>query len=165
MTPNSISSFVLTPHCECGAILDWQRSIDPNVRQFYSREQAIAGLAQKLGRRPNEFEILEHLAIADHTDRRASSIDEIRRSQAARDRQEFVRDSLRSQSMVGSLNDLSPLLKGLNQTERMIVLLYFVEDCTMKQIGKELGISESRVSQCMTQILPRLRESYERAAA
>lgn len=47
--------------------------------------------------------------------------------------------------------------RGLNQTELLIVLRYFVDECTMKQIGEELGISESRVSQRLTQVCDRLR--------
>lgn len=147
-----------------GAIVDWQRSIDPNVRHFYRQQKAIEGLVQKLGRRVNEYEILEHLAIGNHQNRHPQSID-VTRSYSDGYREETLRDSIKSRSEQGSLSDLSPMLRGLSQSERLMVLLYVIEECTMKQIGKELGISESRVSQCMSKILPRLRESYERAAA
>lgn len=46
--------------------------------------------------------------------------------------------------------------KGLNRTERLIVILYYYEELTMKQIGKAVGLSESRVSQVHGSILRRL---------
>jgi RNA polymerase sigma factor (sigma-70 family) len=48
------------------------------------------------------------------------------------------------------------LIKGLARIDRIIVTLFFQEDCTMKEIAGSLGLSESRVSQRMSQLLPRL---------
>ena len=42
---------------------------------------------------------------------------------------------------------LNRALSLLTQRERMVVSLYYEQDMTMKQIGDELGIDESRVSQ------------------
>ena len=45
-------------------------------------------------------------------------------------------------------NDLMRLVtKGLNRNERLIIILYYYEELTMKEIGGLLGINESRVSQ------------------
>ena len=41
-------------------------------------------------------------------------------------------------------------LRGLRKTERIILLLYYLDGKTMVQIGESLGLSESRVSQVMT---------------
>lgn len=56
------------------------------------------------------------------------------------------------------------LLRGFSGRERLLVIEYFVLGWTMKQIGRDLAISESRVSQMMTQLLDRLRrlEASER---
>ena len=36
--------------------------------------------------------------------------------------------------------------KGLNRNERLIIILYYYEEMTMKEIGATLDLSESRVS-------------------
>ena len=41
-------------------------------------------------------------------------------------------------------------LRGLRKTERIILLLYYLDGKTMVQIGESLGLSESRVSQVVT---------------
>ena len=55
--------------------------------------------------------------------------------------------------------DLKDLItRGLNQKERLIIVLYYYEQLTMKEIGQTLGLSESRVSQMHAAILLRLRK-------
>ena len=44
--------------------------------------------------------------------------------------------------------DLKELMtKGLSRAERLIIILYYFEEMTMKEIGLTLDLSESRVSQ------------------
>ena len=50
--------------------------------------------------------------------------------------------------------------KGLNKTERMIVIMYYYEDMTMREIGAALDISESRVSQMHSAIVERMKKMY-----
>ena len=51
-------------------------------------------------------------------------------------------------------SDLLPvLLRGLSKIEKIIVILYVHEERTMKEIGTEVGLSESRVSQLFTNSL------------
>jgi RNA polymerase sigma factor for flagellar operon FliA len=45
----------------------------------------------------------------------------------------------------------------LTRAERMIVVLYYYEEMTMKEIGLTLDLSESRVSQMHSSILARLK--------
>ena len=53
--------------------------------------------------------------------------------------------------------DLMKLVtKGLNRNERLIMILYYYEEQTMKEIGATLGLSESRVSQMHSSIVARL---------
>ncbi|HJZ91449.1 MAG TPA: sigma-70 family RNA polymerase sigma factor, partial [Gemmataceae bacterium] len=53
--------------------------------------------------------------------------------------------------------DLMKLVtKGLNRNERLIIILYYYEDMTMKEIGATLDLSESRVSQMHSSIVARL---------
>jgi RNA polymerase sigma factor for flagellar operon FliA len=60
------------------------------------------------------------------------------------------------------LKDLSDhLMTALTHREKMVILLYYVEDLSMKEIGKILNISESRVSQIRTTTLTKLRAKVE----
>lgn len=47
--------------------------------------------------------------------------------------------------------------RGLSQSERLIIWLYYFESLTMKEIGQTLGICEGRVSQIHALLLERLR--------
>ena len=54
--------------------------------------------------------------------------------------------------------DLKSLLtKGLSRAERLIIVLYYYEEMTMKEIGATLDLSESRVSQMHSSIVARLK--------
>lgn len=45
----------------------------------------------------------------------------------------------------------------MSQRDRLIIIMYYYESMTMKQIGESLGISESRVSQIQKKIIERLK--------
>ena len=47
--------------------------------------------------------------------------------------------------------------KGLNRNERLIIILYYYEELTMKEIGLTLGVVESRVSRIHSSAVLRLR--------
>ena len=57
------------------------------------------------------------------------------------------------------LNNL--LKKGLSVTEKLILTLYYFEELTMKDIGRTLALSESRVSQLHSSILARLKSQLQ----
>jgi RNA polymerase sigma factor for flagellar operon FliA len=48
-------------------------------------------------------------------------------------------------------------LAGCNRAERLLLILYYHEQLTMKQIGRSLGLSESRISQLHSALVERLR--------
>lgn len=50
------------------------------------------------------------------------------------------------------------LLRGMNRRERLLVILYYWENLSMKQIGELLDLSESRVSQLHDALLKRQRQ-------
>ena len=52
---------------------------------------------------------------------------------------------------------LANAIDGLQENEKMIVSLYYYDELTLKEIGKLLGISESRVSQLHTRALLKLK--------
>ena len=47
--------------------------------------------------------------------------------------------------------------RGLSKSERLIIILYYYEELTMKEVGETLGLSESRVSQMHKELIARLR--------
>jgi RNA polymerase sigma factor for flagellar operon FliA len=58
--------------------------------------------------------------------------------------------------------DLKNLLtKGLTRAERLILILYYYEEMTMKEIGATLDLSESRVSQMHSSIVARLKAQMD----
>jgi RNA polymerase sigma factor for flagellar operon FliA len=63
------------------------------------------------------------------------------------------------------IDGLKSLLVGANKVERLVVLGYYWQDQTMKQIGESLGLSESRISQIHTNLIARLRERLEARAS
>jgi RNA polymerase sigma factor for flagellar operon FliA len=48
------------------------------------------------------------------------------------------------------------VVKGLSRRHRLIVLLYYYEDMSMREIGESLGMSESRISQVHATVIERL---------
>jgi len=54
-------------------------------------------------------------------------------------------------------------LKQLPERERMVMTLYYYEELTFKEIGKTLGISESRVSQIHSEVIDKVKELFRKA--
>ena len=52
------------------------------------------------------------------------------------------------------------LTRGFSRRDRLIVILYYYEEMTMRQIGQTIGWSESRVSQRLDSIIGRLRARF-----
>jgi RNA polymerase sigma factor for flagellar operon FliA len=46
----------------------------------------------------------------------------------------------------------------MNEKERLVIILYYYEEMTMKEIGRVLGLSESRISQMHASVLLRLKK-------
>jgi RNA polymerase sigma factor for flagellar operon FliA len=57
---------------------------------------------------------------------------------------------------------LSTAIDTLPKKERLVVSLYYFDELTMKEIGKVLGVNESRVSQLHTKAMLRLRTKLRR---
>lgn len=59
------------------------------------------------------------------------------------------------ESSLRKMDVLRLALRGCNRNERLILLLYYYEGMTMKEIGEYLDLSESRISQMHTVIVER----------
>ena len=56
------------------------------------------------------------------------------------------------------------ITKELSLRERLIMILYYFEELTMREIGLALDLSESRVCQLHSRIINRLRSKLSRRA-
>jgi RNA polymerase sigma factor for flagellar operon FliA len=136
-------------------------SIYAQVEQKLGRPASIEDIAEELELEVNEVEnILTQLECIP-----IISLEEI-----GPDPQEEVKRAITHQ-LLGirggdplSLINLEQIKKAIAQAvdqlsykEKMVVSLYYYEELTMKEIGKVLDITQSRVSQLHTQALLRLR--------
>lgn len=162
-----------------GAVLDELRSMDWVPRLVRSRsskiDQARNALEMRLGRKPTEDEISEHLGVDQEElkkilrDGSAVSISSLSRTCYQTDSSKEVReiDVVQDERQSNPLSEIQRrdlkniITKGLSRAERLIVILYYYEEMTMKEIGLTLDLSESRVSQMHSSILARLKAQMQ----
>jgi RNA polymerase sigma factor for flagellar operon FliA len=158
-----------------GAILDELRSMDWVPRLVRSRahklDAASKQLEVELGRAPTHDEIAKRLKVSmgefEKMAKDASAVGLVSLSRkwfetdSNKDVREIdVLEDKRGADPVREIQrkDLKELMtKGLSRAERLIIILYYFEEMTMKEIGATLDLSESRVSQMHSSILARLR--------
>jgi RNA polymerase sigma factor for flagellar operon FliA len=161
-----------------GAIFDELRQIDwvpRSVRQKTREiESAISSLEAQLGRTATDQEIAESLGMNEDeylkTIQKISgtsilSLNDIWFSGDDKDRVSIV-DSIEAPSslnpdvMVEKEAIRQVIIAAINELpdkEKKILILYYYEDLTLKDIGRVLEVTESRVSQLHTKAILRLR--------
>jgi len=158
-----------------GAILDELRSMDWVPRLVRARAHQVAkathALELNLGRKPEEEELAQELNVDmeefNRLQRDAKAVGLVslstRCNEGDSDKDICEIDVIKDQRSEDPLieaqkRDLKNLLtKGLSRAERLIVVLYYYEEMTMKEIGATLDLSESRVSQMHSSIVARLK--------
>ena len=158
-----------------GSILDELRSMDWVPRLVRARAhqltRAMQTLEAQLGRIPTDQEIASELVLNMEEFRRlqrdanaiglVSLSNKFNENDGDKDIREIdVIEDQRSQNPLveAQKRDLKGLLtKGLSRAERLIIVLYYYEEMTMKEIGATLDLSESRVSQMHSSIIARLK--------
>jgi RNA polymerase sigma factor FliA len=173
-----------------GAILDELRSMDWVPRLVRSRAHKLDGASKQLevelGRAPTNEEVAKRLKVSmaefEKMAKDASAVGLVSLSRkwfetdSNKDVREIdVLEDKRGADPVREIQrkDLKELItKGLSRAERLIIILYYFEEMTMKEIGATLDLSESRVSQMHSSILARLkaqmadrRKEFAQAAA
>ncbi len=162
-----------------GAIFDELRSMDWVPRLVRSRTAKVEKVRKEFeleaGRRPTDAEVAERMNVP------TSEFEKLQKDSrpvgvVSLDRKCFESDSSRELREVDVIEDarqfdpsdlvqrgdLQTLItKGLTRSERLIVILYYYEEMTMKEIGMTLDLSESRVSQMHSSILARLKAQMQ----
>jgi RNA polymerase sigma factor for flagellar operon FliA len=157
-----------------GAMLDELRSMDWVPRLVRSKasklNESLKTLEAALGRTPNENELATHMGIPVAemekliADANAVGLISLNKKWYETDSYKDVREIDILEDKKGEdptrriqKSDLMRLVtKGLNRNERLIIILYYYEEMTMKEIGATLDLSESRVSQMHSAIVQRL---------
>ena len=76
---------------------------------------------------------------------------------------EWVGDEDEGYELIDDKLALEGVLPQLDERERLILRLRFVEDLTQSQIAEEIGVSQMHVSRLLTRTLAELREGLEEA--
>ena len=158
-----------------GAVLSELRARDflsrSNRRKIRELENAFMRLEQKLGREADDGEVAQELGMdleQVHRTRQMSSISFISLEElgvSSRDEKEKLLsylvnnddDALNLTKLKELKDALARAIEQLAEKERLVISLYYLEELTMKETGKVLGITESRVSQIHSQVILRLR--------
>ena len=163
-----------------GAMLDELRTMDWVPRLVRSKasklNEAMKNVEARLGRQPTETELARELNISVPElekmilDANAVNLISLNKKWYETDSYKDVREIDILEDKKGEdptrriqKNDLMRLVtKGLNRNERLIIILYYYEELTMKEIGATLDLSESRVSQMHSSIVQRLQNQLHR---
>ena len=162
-----------------GAMLDELRSMDWVPRLVRSKATKLNDgtkrMEDRLGRSPTEIELAEHMELTvpelEKMIRDANAVNLI-----SLNKKWYQTDSEKDISEIDILDDkkgedptrrgqkydlLRLVTKGLNRNERLIIILYYYEELTMKEIGTTLDLSESRVSQMHSGLVQRLQQQLQ----
>lgn len=143
---------------------DWvPRSVHRNVREMV---EAIHAAEARLGRRASDLEIAAELGVSldryhqlarEAVSCRMFSTEEL--TPWTMQGGDPADDSRPEQQLEEGLFEdaLAEAIAGLPSREALIMSLYYTDELNMKEIGKVLGVSESRICQLHGQALARLK--------
>jgi len=149
-------------------MLDEVRRISYSTRSAITikREQdhAISSLSREFGRPPKSGEVAEFLNkdVATYEKERiiAEGVDIVSSDATPNQFEEFSQvedgpdESLEKEQMIKNLADS---VEQLPERAKMVLALYYQEEMNLKEIGAILNVSESRVSQIISETAKKLR--------
>ncbi|RKY24296.1 MAG: FliA/WhiG family RNA polymerase sigma factor [Planctomycetota bacterium] len=162
-----------------GAILDELRNLDWVPRLVRTKAHKISNAASelkiKLGRDPSDAELAVELGLTikeyDEMVREASAITILSLSEKAQHgdddkaltKLELVENAKGEPPMddIQRRELIEFLTKGLSKKEKLIMILYYYEELTMREIGSIIDLSESRVCQIHSKIVMRLKAQLD----
>ena len=159
-----------------GSIIDELRSVDwipRSLRQRVNRLQSTyAELEQEMLRPATELEVAERMGVDEdqlrqllHDASRAAllSLDEVvrisedgsaSRAELTKGTTDDPRDGIQREEVIEMLTDA---IEALPEKERLVVVMYYNEELTLREIGEVLGVTESRICQLHSKAMMRLR--------
>jgi len=158
-----------------GAVLSELRARDflsrSNRRKIRELETTYLRLEQKLGREVDDQEVAHELGVdleQVYRTKQMSSISFVSLEElgvSSRDEKEKLlsylvnnEDDALSMTKLKELKEaMVEAIRQLPEKERLVISLYYQDELTMKETGKALGITESRVSQIHSQAILHLR--------
>lgn len=165
-----------------GAILDELRSMDWVPRNVRHRTNIVNNVRQNVkketGENPTLEEIQERLGVNDETfakiQRDSRPVNNISLSRRVNTKRDYGSKEVREIDRITSKGEFDPtnelqrknlkdiLTRSLfERAERLIFILYYYENMTMKEIGKVIDLSESRISQMHKKVLIRLKTQLQ----
>ena len=163
-----------------GAVLSELRSRDflsrANRRKIRDLENVHLKLEQKLGREVDDFEVARELGVdieQVHRTRQMSGISFISFEElgfsSKDDKEKLINylvdsddDALARTRLKELKAAVAKAIEQLPKKERLVISLYYLDELTMKETGKVLNVTESRVSQIHSQAIMRLRAKLKR---
>lgn len=161
------------------AILDEIRNQSPiskhNLTKVNKYNRVVEKLQSELLREPTSYEIAKELNVSEkELHDIESNIDMLNivslNYVIFEDTNETVQDVISDREEEApenvieeeeKLEILSKAISNLNEREKLILSLYYYEDLNLKEIGKVLGVSESRVSQLHRKSIRNLRNKIK----
>jgi RNA polymerase sigma factor for flagellar operon FliA len=158
-----------------GAVLSELRSRDflsrSNRRKIRDLENTHNKLEQKYGREVDDFEVADEMGISVEQVYRTKQMSNIsfisfeELGYSSRDEKEklmsYLVDNDEDALTLTRLKEIKDAvvraIEQLPEKERLVISLYYLDELTMKETGKVLHITESRVSQIHSQAVRRLR--------
>lgn len=170
-----------------GAIIDSLRALDwlPRSLRYRAKEidKIYADLESSLKRSPTEEELAEALGITLDELRRTLSelsyssvvaLEDVLVMDQSKDSQFFVKDFIIDKKSIDPLElfedaELKEIvldaIRSLPEREKKVIVFYYYEGLTLKEIGSLLGVSESRVSQIHSKAILRLKSKIKGSIA
>ena len=152
-----------------GAMLDEVRRISFSTRNVIStkrkQDEIIRDLTQKLGRQPKNIEVASELGISIEeyeSDRLLAGSAEFVSTDESPDAFEEIDESRGSpEAQLEQAEDIGALasaIEKLPERSQQILALYYQEEMNLKEIGEILSVSESRISQILSETAGKLRK-------
>ena len=135
-------------------------AVTDSLRQELGRDPALSEVAELMNVTLEELNKMlfkgnasEHLSLNDTVG--ADGTDSMMRVDVIKDESQFSPDEQFEQTALKE--ELIDLIKHLPERQRLILSLYYYEELTLADIGMILGLSESRISQILSQTLLEMR--------
>lgn len=160
-----------------GAIIDELRELDWIPRSIHQKANQLAtaqqALQQELGRDPTDKELSTHLGVSEeeydellekvrpaifiplNAEMSINEEDTSHISERIADARVETSFEIADRKEFNTL--IEQAITALPEQERRVLILYYYEELMLKEIGKILGVSESRVSQIHTKAILKLR--------